>query len=82
MSTLDKLITKVIKLNKNLRFDELAKVLRLLGYTQTQSGTGSSHYVFRKEGKMPITIVKAQPIDVAYIKMVRDALVEEGFGND
>jgi len=82
MSTLDKLIAKVIKLNKNLRFDELSKVLSWLGYIQTQSSTGSSHYVFKKSGNMPITIVKAQPIDVAYVKKVRDVLIKEGFGND
>ena len=64
---------------KNLRFDELAKVLVKLGYKQSQPKGGSSHYTFRKARKMPITISKSNPVIIAYIKMVKDALIEEGY---
>ena len=79
MGKLEKLIDEIMKLDKNLRFEELAKVLIKFGYTQSQPKGGSSHYTFRQSGKMPITIKKDFPMDVAYIKKVRDALVEEGF---
>ena len=79
MGKLEKLIDKIMKLEKNLRFDELAKVLMRLGYKQNQSSGGSSHYTFRKEGKMPITIPKNNPVIIVYVEMVRDVLIEEGF---
>ena len=78
MGKLEKLIDEIITLDKNLRFEELSKVLVKFGYTQNQPKGGSSHYTFRKDGKMPITVKKDFPMDVAYIKKVRDALVEEG----
>jgi len=79
MGKLEKLIEKIIKADKNLRFDELAKVLVRLGYTQYQPKRGGSHYTFRKDGNMPITIPKANPINKAYVELVRDALIEEGY---
>jgi len=79
MGKLEKLIEDIMKLDKGLRFEELSKVLNKLGYFAKQPGRGSSHYTFRMKDKMPITLVKDFPMDVAYIKKVRDALVEEGF---
>jgi len=79
MGKLEKLIEKIMKLDKNLRFDELAKVLIRLGYKQNQPSGGSSHYTFRKEGKMPITIPKSNPVIIVYIEIVRNVLIEEGF---
>jgi len=79
MGKLEKLIDEIMRLDKNLRFNELAKVLIKFGYNQSQPGGGSSHYTFKKNGKMPITIKKDFPMDIAYIKMIKEALVEEGF---
>jgi hypothetical protein len=79
MGKLEKLIDEIMKLDKSLRFDELTKVLIKFGYTQNQPKGGSSHYTFRKSGKMPITIKKDFPMDVEYIKKIREALIEEGF---
>ena len=76
MSKLDKLIAQIIKLDKNLRFEELAKVLINYGYTQHQPQGGGSHYTFRKPHCFPITIPKHSPLDKAYIKMVRDIVAE------
>ena len=72
----DKLIDEILKLNKNLRFEDLAKALIKMGYTQKQPKGGSSHYTFRKDGKMPITIPKSNPINKAYVEMVRDVILE------
>ena len=77
MSKWDKLIEEILVINKNLRFDDLARTLIRIGYTQNQPKGGSSHYTFRKSGKMPITIPKTtHQISRVYIEMVREALVE------
>ena len=69
-------------LNKNLRFDDLAKALTRIGYIQNQPKGGSSHYTFRKPGKMPITIPKSDTMNKVYIEMVRTAIIEfEGEAN-
>ena len=76
MSQWNKLIDEILKMNKNLRFADLAKVLKKIGYTQSQPKGGSSHYTFRKAGKLPITIPKSSPINRAYIELVRSTLIE------
>jgi len=76
MSQWSKLLNEVINLNKNLRFEELAKILLRIGYTQSQPKGGSSHYIFRKKGKNPISIPKGTPIKRAYIELVRIAINE------
>jgi predicted RNA binding protein YcfA (HicA-like mRNA interferase family) len=43
----------------------------------TTPGGGSSHAVFRKKGKNPITIPRHRPIKKIYIELVRDVVEEE-----
>ena len=76
MGQWNKLVDEIIKLNKNLRFDDLSKALTKMGYTQYQPGSGSSHFTFRKPGKTPITLPKQTPMNRAYVEMVRDAVIE------
>lgn len=76
MSKWEKLIQEILKCNKDLRFEDLAKALIKMGYTQNQPKGGSSHYTFRKSGCMPITIPKHTPLNKAYIEMVRDIVQE------
>nr|AGS53932.1 hypothetical protein [uncultured bacterium contig00087] len=76
MSQWDKLIDDIIKLNKNVRFEDLVKVLKKIGYKQHQPKGGSSHYTFRKSGRMPITLPRSTPINRVYIEMVRDVILE------
>ena len=38
---------------------------------------GSSHYTFRKPGKMPITVPKHEPIKKVYVQMVKE-VIENG----
>ena len=71
MSKWDKLLSRIHSLDKNMRFEELRKVLESYGYTMNASGNGSSHYTFRKKGKSPITIPKHEPIKKVYVEMVR-----------
>ena len=68
-------------LSKDLRFDELRKVLESYGYEMNAPRSGSSHYTFRKQGCMPITIPKHEPIKKVYVEMVRQ-IVESEAKND
>ena len=77
MSKWDKLINRILTLDKNLRFDELKKVLESYGYQLTQPSKGSSHMVFRKKGSSPISIPCHEPIKVTYVEMVRTVIEEE-----
>jgi len=76
LSRIEKLMNEIKSLNKDLRFEELVKVLVRMGYSQNQPRSGSSHYTFRKSGKMPITIPKSTPVNKAYIEMVKNAILE------
>ncbi len=77
MSKWDKLIEKVYSLSKDLRFEDLKKILEAYGYTMKGTNSGSSHFTFRKKGVMPITIPKSNPVKKAYIVLVRDAIEKE-----
>ncbi|WP_314851336.1 type II toxin-antitoxin system HicA family toxin [uncultured Solobacterium sp.] len=77
MSKWDKLLNRILSLSKDMRFQELKKVLEYYGYQMTAPSSGSSHYTFRKSGKNPITIPKHEPIKKIYVEMVRK-IVEEG----
>lgn len=73
----DKLLMRILNLSNNLRFDELRKDLEGCGYTMNAPRGGSSHYTFRKEGCMPITIPKHEPIKKVYVEMVRRIVESE-----
>ena len=73
----EKLLRRILLLSKDLRFDELRKVLESCGYQMLSPRSGSSHYTFRKPGCMPITIPKHEPIKKIYVEMVRDIVESE-----
>ena len=50
MSKWDKLLARICTLSKDIRFDELRKVLESYGYEMNAPRSGSSHYTFRKKG--------------------------------
>lgn len=77
MSQWDKLIARICNLSKDLRFDELRKVLESYGYVMDAPRSGSSHYTFRKPGCMPITIPKHEPIKKVYVEMVKQVVESE-----
>ncbi len=81
MSKWDKLIRRIYNLSKDVRFDELRKILESYGYEMNTPRSGSSHYIFRKQGCMPITIPKHEPIKRVYVEMVRQ-IIESGEKND
>ena len=77
MSQFDKLLQRIRSLDKNMRFDELKKVLEHFGFTMSGPAGGSSHKTFRKAGCYPITIPQHEPIKKTYIEMVRDIVESE-----
>ena len=78
MSKWDKLLEKICSLSRDLRFDELRRVLESYGYTMNAPRSGSSHYTFRKLGCQPITIPKHEPIKKVYVEMVKQIVESEG----
>ena len=82
MSQWDKLIERITSLSKDLRFDELRKVLESYGYAMNPPRGGSSHYTFRKAGCNPITIPKHEPIKRTYIELVKIVVESEVANNE
>lgn len=82
MSKWDKLINRINFLSKDLRFDELRKILEFYGYNMNAPRGGSSHYTFRKPGCQPITIPKHEPIKKVYVEMVRQVVEMEAKNNE
>lgn len=82
MSKWEKLLARIISLSKDVRFDELRKVLESYGYEMKSPRGGSSHYTFRKDGCSPITIPKHEPIKKVYVEMVRDIVEREAAKNE
>ena len=77
MSKWDKLLTRICNLSSDLRFEELRKVLESYGYVMNAPRSGSSHYIFRKQSCMPVTIPKHEPIKKVYVEMVRQVVESE-----
>lgn len=82
MSKWEKLLKKLFSLSKDLRFEELQKILESYGYTMHTPRKGSSHFTFRKLGKPPITIPKHTPIKTAYIQLVKKIVESEEFHDE
>ena len=77
MSKFDKLLKEILSLSKDLRFDELRKVLEYYGYKMDSPRGGSSHYTFRRRGCYPITIPKHEPIKKVYVQKVKEIVEAE-----
>ena len=82
MSQWDKLIMRINRLSKDLRFDELRKILESYGYEMNAPRSGSSHYTFRKSGCQPITIPKHEPIKKVYVEMVKQIVESEAMNDE
>lgn len=82
MSQWDKLLMRICSLSKDVRFDELRKVLESYGYEMKGTSSGSSHFTFRKAGCAPITIPKHEPIKKVYVQMVKAVIESEENSDD
>ena len=81
MSRFEKLLQKINKLDKNLRFDEIKKFLLSYGYEFKFPHGGSSHATFRKDGYDSITIPPHEPIKRIYALLIKEA-IERIEGNE
>ena len=77
MSQFEKLLMRIKALDKNMRFQEIKRVLEEFGYTMSSPSGGSSHRTFRKPGRQPITIPQYETIKRIYIIMVKEAVERE-----
>ena len=82
MSKWDKLLMRISNLSKDIRFDELRKVMESYGYKMNAPRRGSSHYTFRKTGCQPITIPRHEPIKKVYVEMVKEIVESEAMNNE
>ena len=82
MSKWDKLLMRISNLSKDIRFDELRKVMESYGYKMSMPRSGSSHYTFRKPGCKPITIPRHEPIKKVYVEMVKEIVEREAMNNE
>ena len=82
MSKWDKLLMRISNLSKDIRFDELRKVMEGYGYKMNAPRSGSSHYTFRKPGCQPITIPRHEPIKKVYVEMVKEIVESEAMNNE
>ena len=74
MSKLEKLLQRIKNNPRTVRFEELDKILSNAGYERTQPRSGSSHYTYRKLGRVPITIPYHRPF--VHEVYVRDVIRE------
>ena len=77
MAKWEKLLARICSLSKDIRFEELQRVLESYGYQLNAPRGGSSHYTFRKQGCQPITIPKHEPIKKVYVEMVKQIVESE-----
>ena len=82
MSQWDKLLYRISSLSKDLRFEELRRILESYGYEMKAPKGGDSHYTFHKPGCMPITIPKHEPTKKIYIQMVREIVESEAMNDE
>ena len=82
MSSWEKLLSRILTLSNDLRYEELKRVLEEYGYTVKQPKSGGSHHTFRKPGCMPITIPKHEPIKKVYVEMVKEVVESERDRNE
>ena len=82
MSKWDKPLKRICSLSKDLRFEELRKVLESYNYEMQAPRSGSSHYTFRKKGCQPITVPKHEPIKKVYVELVKHVVESEANNNE
>ncbi len=73
MSKRDKLLKKIMTNVKDVRFNEIRKLLLYFGFIERQPRGGSSHYTYKFENYI-ITVPKHSPLNKVYVMKVLDIL--------
>ncbi|MGB9888000.1 MAG: type II toxin-antitoxin system HicA family toxin [Moorellales bacterium] len=76
MSKLEKLYQRIRNNPRQVRFDELRRILLRAGFKERQPRGGSSHYTYVKGNKI-ITIPRNDPVKPEYVKEAIKALEGE-----
>jgi len=80
MGKLEKLLLKIKNNPRQVRFDELDKILLEEGFKRRKPGGGSSHYIYTK-GNVRLTVPYRKPhILEVYVKRAIEAI--EGGNHD
>ena len=79
MSKKEKLKKAISNNPKNVKFEDLKKILESIGYTARNGG--GSHFVFTKDNSITLTIPYNRPVKVIYVKQVIKILEEEDYEN-
>lgn len=75
MTKLDKLYAQIVNNPKNVKFENLDKLLKKYGFDCRQPKKGSSHYnYYHHDLPELITIPYAKPIKAIYVKRVIAAI--------
>ena len=75
MTKLDKLIDNIVNNPKDVRFEDIDKVLKYYGFECRSSKSGSSHYTYFHVSLPDIlTIPKDRPIKAVYVKKAISAI--------
>ena len=75
MSKKEKLIEAIKNNPKNVRFEDLKKILESMGYSAVNKG--GSHFVFTKENAISLTIPYKKLVKVVYVKQVIKIIEED-----
>jgi hypothetical protein len=73
MSQIDKLIKSVKNNPKDVRFEDLRKILLYYKFVERQPRGGSSHYYYSKDN-IAISVPKKHPVNQIYVKQVIELL--------
>ncbi|TGE39376.1 toxin HicA [Desulfosporosinus fructosivorans] len=77
MSKLKKLLERIRNNPKNVRFEELDKILIHYGFTKRQSSGGSSHFYYTKGEKLLSVPFHKPHIKVTYVERAIELLEGE-----
>lgn len=75
MTKLDKLFAEIVNNPKDVKFEDLDKVLKYYGFERRNPKGGSSHYTYFHSSLPDIlTIPKNRPIKAVYVKKAISAI--------
>jgi hypothetical protein len=74
MGQREKLLESLRKNPKNVRFQDLDRLLRLYGYDCRP--TGGTHYFYKRKGCHPISVPFARPVKENYVRAALRSIEE------
>lgn len=75
MTTFDKLFAQIVNNPKDVKFEDLDKVLIRYGFVRRQSQKGTSHYNYTHQNLIDIiTVPFSRPVKAVYVKEAINAI--------